>query len=105
MIISNGKLLIDNTPANISRKSKFHNTVHISIEEKSNTELRKELLKLGVSKEIIIESDYCIVRPLGNNLIIKKIQEFIKRKSYTIRHFSSEQGNLEDVFRELTKDE
>ncbi len=105
MIISKGKLLVDDTPNNILKKSKLYNNIYLSVEEKNNTELKNELLKLGITNNIHIENQYCVVRPSGSKKIIKSIQEFIKGKSYTVKHFSSEKGSLEDVFKDLTRHE
>ena len=105
MIIANGQLLIDDNPNNILKKSKSYNNVFISIEEKSNSELKSELLKMNIAKNISIEGSYCVVRPNGNNKLKNTIQKFVKEKSYTIKHFSIEKGSLEDVFSELTINE
>ena len=46
MILSNGKLLIDDTPNNVLKKSEDYNNILVAIEEKNAIDLKKELLAL-----------------------------------------------------------
>ena len=105
MIISNGKLLLDDSPSNILKKSKFYNNIVLSIEEKNNLDLKNELLNSGISKKIYIHNDKCVIESIGKKKLKIALQNYIKDRQYTIKHFSTEKGKLEDVFRELTKNE
>ena len=50
MILSNGKLLIDDTPNNVLKKSNDYNNILVAVEEKSPKDLKKELLTLNKFK-------------------------------------------------------
>ncbi len=100
MILSNGKLLIDDKPNNVLKKSNSYNNITVAVEEINGSELKKELVKLNKFHSIDINGNFC-------SLKLKKPsdQSFISgylSKKYTLKHFSINKGELEEVFRNLT---
>ena len=102
MILSNGKLLVDDKPINILKKSKFYNNFLVAIEEKNCKDLKSELLSLGKFDNIDIIDNMCSISIKGE---IKKFSliSYLKKQKYTIKHFSINKGDLDVVFRSLTK--
>ena len=102
MILSNGKLLIDDTPNNVLKKSQSYNSIFLSVEEKNTSELKKELLDLNRFKNVDVIENKCSVK-LFKAVDSSIVNAFLSKKNYTIKHYSINKGNLEEVFRELTK--
>ena len=101
MILSNGKLLIDDAPNNVLKKSSSYNNLLISVNEKTANELKKEILTINKYKNIDVVGNICSVK-LKNSSDSIYISEYLHKKKYTIKHYSINKGNLEEVFRELT---
>ena len=102
MIIAKGKLLLDEKPRNLLKKSEMYNSVFISIEEKKPSELKQILLKNDFIQAVEIIDNCCVIKEKNSKLINKKINDFIKKNKFTINHYSIGNGNLEEVFRKLT---
>ncbi len=102
MIIAKGKLLLDEKPRNLLRKSETYNSIFISIEEKKPSELKQILLKNDFIQAVEIIDNCCVIKEKNSKLINKKINDFIKKNKFTINHYSIGNGNLEEVFRKLT---
>ena len=105
MIIAKGKLLLDEKPRDLLKKSDTYNSVFISIEEKKTLDLKQILLKNKISNKIEIKNNCCVIKEKKPNLIKKKLNDFIKKNKFTINHYSLGSGSLEEVFRKLTADE
>ena len=101
MILSNGKLLIDDAPSNVLKKSSNYNNLLISIHEKTASDFRKEIMTINKFKNVDLLGNVCSIK-LKNSSDSNSISEYINKKKYTIKHFSINKGNLEEVFRELT---
>ncbi len=105
LIISKGRLLIDDTPLNILKISSAFNNIEIAVEEKNNQELKQLLASSNIAKQVSIENNLCLIKT--NNYKQKKIEldKFLKINSLTVKHLSISKGNMEEVFREMTSDE
>ena len=102
MIIAKGKLLLDEKPRNLLKKSETYNSIFISIEEKKPSELKQILLKNDFIQAVDIIDNCCVIKEKSSKLINKKINDFIKKNKFTVNHYSIGNGNLEEVFRKLT---
>ena len=102
MILSNGKLLIDDKPSNVLKRSKNYNNTLIAVEEISAKDLRSELLSLGKFDNIEIKDNMCLInaKKMSKNF---SLTNYLKKQKYTIKHFSINKGDLDEVFRSLTK--
>tara|TARA_A100001011_G_scaffold283392_1_gene293669 strand:- start:45 stop:962 length:918 start_codon:yes stop_codon:yes gene_type:complete len=103
MILSKGKLLIDDKPNNILKKSKQFNNVLVSIKEKNSQNFKNELLALGVYREINIVNKLVSIKQKKTDNKFNLIN-YINKKKYTIDHFSYNKGSLEEVFQDYTKE-
>ena len=101
MILSNGKLLIDDAPNNVLKKSSSYNNLCISVHEKTANELRREILQINKYKNVDVVGNVCSVKINGSSDSIN-ISKYLYKKKYTIKHYSVNKGNLEEVFRKLT---
>ena len=102
MILSNGKLLIDDKPSNVLKRSKNYNNTLVAVEEISAKDLRSELLNLGKFDNVEIKDNMCLInaKKMSKNF---SLTNYFKKKKYTIKHFSVNKGDLDEVFRSLTK--
>ena len=102
MILSNGKLLIDDKPSNVLKRSKNYNNTLVAVEEISAKDLRSELLNLGKFDNVEIKDSMCLInaKKMSKNF---SLTNYFKKKKYTIKHFSVNKGDLDEVFRSLTK--
>ncbi|MDA9654922.1 ABC transporter ATP-binding protein [Pelagibacteraceae bacterium] len=102
MILSNGKLLIDDKPSNVLKRSKNYNNTIVAVEEVSAKDLRSELLSLGKFDNVEIKDSMCLinVKKTSKNF---SLTNYFKKQRYTIKHFSINKGDLDEVFRGLTK--
>ena len=102
MILSNGKLLIDDKPSNVLKRSKNYNNTLVAVEEISAKDLRSELLNLGKFDNVEIKDNMCLIntKKMSKNF---SLTNYLKKKRYTIKHFSINKGDLDEVFRSLTK--
>ena len=102
MILSNGKLLIDDKPSNVLKRSKNYNNTLVAVEEISAKDLRSELLNLGKFDNVEIKDNMCLIdaKKMSKNF---SLTHYFKKQKYTIKHFSVNKGDLDEVFRSLTK--
>ena len=105
MIISNGKLLLDEKPKDLLKKSETYNSIFLSVEEKKPIDLKKDIIKYKITMEVDIIDSVCVLKGKKPKLIKNKIDEYIKKNKFTINHYSIGNGNLEEVFRRLTANE
>ena len=103
MIISNGKLLMDDKPSKILSKSKTHGVISISVKGLKNKDLKKNIDKLDSVKEVLLNKGCCLVIPLSATRAKDEVANLIKKKSWVIEHFNIEKGSLEEIFRTYTK--
>ena len=101
MIISEGKLLIDDKPNNVLKKSKSYNNIILAVEERSGVDLKAEFLKLNKYSNIEAVGNICNIE-VKSSSDHSFVSNYVKEKGYTIKHFSINKGNLEEVFQNLT---
>ena len=104
MILSNGKLLIDDTPTNVLKKSSSYNNLLVSVHDKSANELKKELQTLNNFKNIDVNNNLCSIK-LKSTSDATLLSNHLLKKKYAIKHYSINKGQLDEVFRQLTNTE
>ena len=79
----------------------YNNTL-IAVEEMSAKDLRSELLDLGKFDNVEIKDNMCLIdaKKMSKNF---SLTNYFKKQKYTIKHFSVNKGDLDEVFRSLTK--
>lgn len=109
IIITNGKIVADGTPADLEAKSRYHNAVTITLKaamEKAH-EIRQSLLTLpNVHKlESLAESDSYLsyqVFPQANRSIIGEISQYARQQQWEVEELHVDKGQLDEVFRTIT---
>ncbi|MCK5524261.1 MAG: ATP-binding cassette domain-containing protein [Thiomargarita sp.] len=109
IIIADGKILADGTPAELEAKSQFHNAVTITLHTpKDNAEkIRQSLLNLpDVQKlETLMENNSTLsyqIFPKAQHPIIGEISQHARNKKWEVEELHVDKGRLDEVFRSIT---
>lgn len=108
IVIANGKILADGTPAELEAKSHYHNAVTVTLRSVADKDkVRQSLLNLpGVHKlETLTENDSCLsyqVFPEKQGSIIGEISQHARNQQWEVEELHVEKGHLDEVFRSIT---
>ncbi len=109
IIIADGKILADGTPTDLEAKSKYYNSVTISLQAEVNQadSIRQSLLKLpNVHKlETMAETGSFLsyqVFPKENQSIVGEISQQARKKQWKVEELQVDRGRLDEVFRSVT---
>ncbi len=108
IIISNGKIITDETPESLINQSRFHNAMTLKFARTENLETAaKELRQLpNVDHvEVAEESRTMTAFPSDNALIMVSIGELAGQQSWDLEQMHLESGRLDEVFRNITAQE
>ncbi|MED6332047.1 MAG: ABC transporter ATP-binding protein [Pseudomonadota bacterium] len=104
IIIAEGRILVDGTPAELEAKSKYHHAVNIKLTD--DYDLAADLS--GIPEIGVVEEDpedqlrYTILTKDGTP-IFNKVSEVAQSKQWPVSEFHINRGELEDVFRKVTQ--
>lgn len=104
IIISQGKIVADGTPAELEARSKYHQAVSVRLSE--SYDLAADLSDLAsVSSVEKDDEDDLVFRILANdgNSIFSQVSEVAQAKRWPVTEFHVSRGQLEDVFRTVTQ--
>ena len=103
IIIAQGKIVADATPAELEARSKYHQAVSVRLSE--NYDLAADLTGLAEVGDVEKDSeDDMVFRILANegNSIFSRVSEIAQSKHWPVTEFHVSRGQLEDVFRTVT---
>ena len=104
VIIANGKIVADGTPAELESQSRFHQAIRVTLTV--SHDLLADLKAVpGVASVEVAESNglaYTIFAE-GGASIFSQVSEVAQQKHWPISEFHVERGQLEDVFRSVTQ--
>lgn len=104
VIIANGKIVADGTPAELESQSRFHQAIRVTLTD--SHDLLADLKAVpGVASVEVAESNglaYTIFAESGAS-IFSQVSEVAQQKHWPISEFHVERGQLEDVFRSVTQ--
>lgn len=104
IIISNGKIVADGTPAELEARSKYHQAVSVRLSE--DYDLAADLSSLSDVNTIEKDGeDDKVFRILANagKPIFSQVSEIAQQKHWPVTEFHVSRGQLEDVFRTVTQ--
>lgn len=103
IIISNGKLVADGTPAELKLTSKYCRAVEV---EMPHPETAQELLRQSNSLGAVYVSEdnaqRLIIEPLDGQDCLQEVQRLIELHGLDVQSVSVSGGRLDDVFRRVT---
>ncbi len=104
IIIAEGRIVADGTPAELESRSKYHHAVTVRLTDEYD--LAADLSGLAavsaVEKDGSEELSYTILAA-GNTSIFAQVSEIAQSKNWPITEFHVSRGRLEDVFRSVTQ--
>jgi len=105
IIISDGRLCFDGTPAELAARSRRHNSVSITVKGSENAAAALGALA-GVAEveEVSGQGDLATLRVIPSNgrLLLDDVAGLAKEKGWQIEQIFVEPGRLDDVFRDIT---
>jgi ABC-2 type transport system ATP-binding protein len=106
IVIAHGRILADGTPAELARRSRYHNAVRLGLGAADGARARAELLRLpGVAAVESVddgEGGALIVFPRGGASVVAEVADLARAHRWPIGELRAERGRLDDVFREIT---
>lgn len=104
IIISQGKIVADDTPAKLEARSKYHHAISIRLNE--NYDLQTDLAGIAEISEVEKDKeDELVFRILASEgkSIFSQVSEIAQAKHWPVSEFHVSRGQLEDVFRTVTQ--
>ncbi|MDY6991737.1 MAG: ABC transporter ATP-binding protein [Pseudomonadota bacterium] len=109
IIIANGKIVADGTPADLEAQSHYHNAVTLTLQTANQqpAQVRESLLNLsGIQKlEPLIEDDTRLsyqLFPEAKRSIIAEISQHARAQQWAVEELHLDTGRLDEVFRTIT---
>lgn len=103
MIIANGKMVIDEKPAELEARSKYHHAVTLRFDGEVNS-AKEEFERLEQVELVeILDSGELLIFPKANQTIYGPVNQLIQSKGWEVDTLHVERGRLDDVFRSLTR--
>lgn len=102
MIISDGEMRFDGTPEQLVVKSKYHNAVSLQMYALADISGLLELDGVADLHHDNVNNQITLFANEGAS-IIEQVSAFIYQNQLPVQSFYQEQGRLDDVFREVTK--
>ncbi|MEQ8315630.1 MAG: ABC transporter ATP-binding protein [Gammaproteobacteria bacterium] len=104
IIIANGKIVADGTPAELEARSRYHHAVSVRLT--GDYDLAADLSATpgvaSVEKAEDEELTYTILADEGQP-IFSQVSEIAQQKNWPVSEFHVQRGQLEDVFRNVTQ--
>lgn len=104
IIIAQGRIVADGTPAELEARSKYHHAVSVRLS--ASYDLAADLAGLAEVSDVEKDSeDELVFRILasGGNSIFSQVSEIAQAKHWPVTEFHVSRGQLEDVFRTVTE--
>ena len=107
MIIANGKVVTDGTPADLEGQSSHHNTVLLTLRGADVSEVQAGLMNVtGVNRVEELGKDGDLVQfrifPESGKWIIADVGQYVREQQWEVTELFVDKGQLDEVFRSLT---
>jgi ABC-2 type transport system ATP-binding protein len=105
IIIAHGRILADDTPANLETRSRFHNAVSLKLADGSQLErVRGEIAGLADVEGIEIDANTSRLTafPVAGRMPLTAISELAATRGWEFAELHLESGRLDEVFRTIT---
>jgi len=108
IIIAEGQILVDDTPANLESRSRFHNAVSLKLVDPSRMEGVRaaiEALNEVTATEVDANNNRMTAFPAPNKMPLAAISELATAQGWEFSELHLESGRLDEVFRTITTGE
>ena len=103
MIISDGRLLVDDTPAGLIARSRYHDAVTLVVEQPEKA--ASVLSELPQARKVELREGELTVFPAEDSKLLEVITGVIRESGWSVSELRLEAGRLDEVFRQVTKGE
>ncbi|HLF29983.1 MAG TPA: ABC transporter ATP-binding protein [Xanthomonadales bacterium] len=103
MIIADGRLLVDDSPRGLLRRSKYHNAVTLVVDQPERA--ASVLSELPQARKVEIRDGELTVFPLAGAALFEEISDCIRQHRWEVHELRFEAGRLDEVFRQVTSGE
>ncbi len=101
MIIADGRLLVDDTPAGLIARSRYHNAVTLVVEEPER--VASILSELPQARKVELREGELTVFPAEGARLFEVISDAVKEYGWSVSELRLEAGRLDEVFRQVTQ--
>ena len=103
IIISNGKIMADDTPEGLKKRSSVHGAVRIILRTPISKEAVNELKIESWVKDVVVDSDSILIFPKKPGTeFVDAVVRYSKEKNWDVSSLFVEEGRLDEVFRKIT---
>ncbi|MDY0207029.1 MAG: ABC transporter ATP-binding protein [Pseudomonas sp.] len=102
MVISRGRLLVDETPYELQSRSRHHQAVTILAEQPLNRGLLLALPGVAGLEDNPLDGSITVLAKAGQ-VIFPAVNQLIHTQGWQVRELEVERGRLDEVFRRLTR--
>ncbi len=103
MIIARGRLLADDTPAGLLRRSRYHNAVTLVLDDLEQAASR--LGELAESREVEVRRGRLTVFPSEQGNLFEAVTRVSREQGWKVEQIQLEAGRMDEVFRTVTGQE
>jgi ABC-2 type transport system ATP-binding protein len=106
VIIAEGRVRADGTPAELAARSPYHNAVRLALPMAGDPGIAGQLVALrgvrSVERASDSEGEGWWVFPRGERPILGEVAELVRQRGWAVSGLRAERGRLDDVFRSIT---
>ena len=103
MIISDGRLLVDDTPAGLIARSRYHDAVTLVVEEPQR--VASVLSELPQARKVELREGELTVFPAQGQRLFQVVSDAVRDNGWQVSELRLEAGRLDEVFRQVTRGE
>jgi len=100
MIIADGRLLVDDTPAGLLARSRYHNAVTLVVDDLQKA--ASLLSELPEARKVEIRDGELTVFPAKDAALFQLVSEKVRQQGWQVRELRLEPGRMDEVFRAVT---
>ena len=100
MIIADGRLLVDDTPAGLIARSRYHEAVTLVVEQPER--VASMLSELPQSRKVELREGELTVFPKQGERLFEVISDAVRENNWEVSELRLEAGRLDEVFRQVT---
>jgi len=103
MIIADGRLLVDDTPAGLIARSRYHDAVTLVVEQPER--VASVLSELPQARKVELREGELTVFPAKGCKLFEVISDAVREHDWAVSELRLEAGRLDEVFRQITRGE
>ena len=107
IIIAEGRIVTDGTPAELVARSKLHNAVSVTVLGAPVNGMRDELAGLPNVRDVVVHADggervRLQVFPVDGAIVVDAVGRLVRERGWEVEELRVERGQLDEVFRRVT---